>query len=74
MELRRERKMKKVYIVIIHYKNKNGGFFQLIETVFSTREKAETFCSNWNKRNQNVNQWMDFISEIVDERESEVVI
>ncbi len=61
--------MKKAYIVIVHYRNTDGGYFQLIETVFSTREKAEAFCSNWNKRNQNVNQWMDFISEIVDEYE-----
>lgn len=65
--------MKKVYIVIFHYKNTDGWFFELIQTVFSTRGKAEAFCSNWNKRNQNVNQWMDFISKIVDETESEVV-
>ena len=46
-----------VYLVFIHKANGllYGGYF-------STREKADAVCKEWNKANENEDQFADFIN------------
>ena len=57
-----------VYLVFIH---KNGGL--LYGGYFSTREKAEAVCREWNKVNENENQFADFIN-VTDEKDNAFIL
>ena len=57
-----------VYLVFIH---KNGGL--LYGGYFSTREKAEAVCREWNKANGNENQFADFIN-VTDEKDNTFIL
>lgn len=57
-----------VYLVFIHKDNglMYGGYF-------STREKAEAVCKEWNKANENENQFADFIN-VTDEKDNAFIL
>lgn len=57
-----------VYLVFIHKRNGllYGGYF-------STREKAEAVCKEWNKANENANQFADFIN-VTDEKDDAFIL
>ena len=57
-----------VYLVFVH---KNGGL--LYGGYFSTREKAEAVCREWNKANENENQFADFIN-VTDEKDNTFIL
>lgn len=57
-----------VYLVFIHKGNSllYGGYF-------STREKAEAVCKEWNKANETANQFADFIN-VTDEKDDPFIL
>ena len=57
-----------VYLVFIHNGDNlvYGGYF-------STREKAEFVCKEWNKANENANQFADFIN-VTDEKDDPFIL
>jgi len=57
-----------VYLVFIHI---HGGL--LYGGYFSTREKAEAVCREWNKANENEDQFADFIN-VTDEKDNAFIL
>lgn len=57
-----------VYLVFIH---KDGCL--LYGGYFSTRQKAEAVCKEWNKVNENENQFADFIN-VTDEKDNAFIL
>lgn len=57
-----------VYLVFIHKENGllYGGYF-------STREKADNVCKEWNRRYQTANKFADFIN-VTDERDNQFIL
>lgn len=57
-----------VYLVFIHKGDSlvYGGYF-------STREKAEAVCKEWNKANETANQFADFIN-VTDEKDDPFIL
>lgn len=57
-----------VYIVFIHKENSllYGGYF-------STREKAEAICKEWNRLYENENQFADFIN-VTEEKDNPFIL
>ncbi len=60
--------MPNVYLVFIH---KDSGL--LYGGYFSTREKAEAVCKEWNKANEDKNQFADFIN-VTDEEDNAFIL
>ncbi len=58
----------KVYLVFIHNNHglEYGGYF-------STKEKAKAVCDEWNKINENEDQFADFIN-VTDEKDNEFIL
>lgn len=57
-----------VYLVFIH---KDSGL--IYGGYFSTKEKAEAVCREWNRANENENQFADFIN-VTDEKDDEFIL
>lgn len=57
-----------VYLVFIH---KYSGL--VYGGYFSTREKAEEVCKEWNKANENEYQFADFIN-VTDEKDNAFIL
>lgn len=61
--------MNKVYLVFIHFGIEGlryGGYF-------STKEKAEAVCNEWNKTNGNEYQHADFIN-VTEEKDDPFIL